>query len=222
MPGKTPVAVLATIEDAEHERSTREAEIRIRVANPFICCHSHAHRSRLPEPVFCDWLRDAGLEPPKPTSKGIYNWILWWNTKHKKFTPEQISHVWAGLDLVRFFEVGSREAGQTAYAVTQVNWEYNDNWMVPADEGGFVVKVFRKFAAAEKYRREQEEREQERHAPDAPHRGMAYETTRWAGQDQWPFTPQVESDNEDEVTFSQGDRVPHYEIVEIELNTVTK
>jgi hypothetical protein len=54
------------LEEAEADRARREADVRARVKNPFICGPNHAARSRLPEPVFEDWLRDAGMEPRQP------------------------------------------------------------------------------------------------------------------------------------------------------------
>src|SRR5262245_63710009 len=116
MPGAVAIGALPTLEEAEVDRAAREAEIRARVGNPFICGPNHAARSRLPEAIYHDWLREVGVEPLQPGQKEPVNWIGWWQQARMHFTPEQIAHVWGGLDRVRFFEVVARRAGSVGYA----------------------------------------------------------------------------------------------------------
>src|SRR5438094_9028536 len=165
MPGAVTVGALPTAEEAEAERARREAEVRARV-NPFTCGATHAERSRMPQEIFHDWLRDVGLEPPAVMASLACDWPGWWTHHEPALSPEQISHVWAGLDRVRFFEVLPRREGSVGYAVVRVEWEYNDQWMEPGAEGGTPWKVFRRWAAAEEYRRKLEEEEQRSRAPD--------------------------------------------------------
>jgi hypothetical protein len=156
MPGSTPIGALATLEEAEADRARREAEVRAKV-NPFWCGSTHAMRSHMPEHIFHDWLRDVGLEPPAVMASLQYDWPGWWTALLPTLTPEQSAHVWNGLDRVRFFEVAARPEGSVGYAVVLVQWEYNDVWYEPGHEGGSPYKVFRRWAAAEQYRRELED-----------------------------------------------------------------
>src|SRR5579883_300465 len=223
MPGSVVIGALPSLEEAEHDRAHREAEVRARVANPFICGPNHASRSRLPEPIFCDWLRDAGIEPLQAGQKKPVNWVGWWEQARVRFTPQQPAHVWAGLDRVRFFEVITRPEGSVGYAVVRVDWEYNDNWMEPGTEGGTPIKVFRKWEKAEQHRRELEEKK--RHdlgyssAEDsADDRGARYETTRWTEEELWPLGSSPNGlHSEISTTFAYGGTAPFYEIVEVDL-----
>lgn len=223
MPGTAASSVLPTLEAAEADRSHREAETRARVANPFICGPNHTARSRLPEPVFADWLRDASIEPPVAQGQPV-NWTEWWEQMHKSLSPEQVEHVWAGLDRVQFFEVVARPAGSVGYAVVKIEWEYNDQWFTPGDEGGTPLNVFRTRAAAESLWRQLEQQEQADYAPDPdallqPERtGGRFETTRWSDDVRWPMgLTSAGLLHYKCATFVHGDTAPFYEIVEIEL-----
>jgi len=213
MPGFTPVGALPSFEEAEADRRRREDEVRARVVNPFICGPNHAARSRLPEPVFCDWLRDAGIEP---TSS---DWVEWWEQVRANLSAEQISHVWAGLDRVRFFEVVARPEGRIGYAVVNVEWEYNDDWMEPGAEGGAPLKVFRRWAAAEALRRDAEEFARYDRQPD-PYDDdpMRYDVQRWEVEAFWPLGPPPKGPHRfDNAVLLGSGEVPFYEIVEVEL-----
>jgi hypothetical protein len=213
MPGYTPVGALPTFEEAEDDRRRREAEARERVVNPFLCGPNHAARSRLPEPVFCDWLRDAGIEPPAS------DWGAWWTAIRPSLSAEQVGHVWAGLDRVRFFEVVARPEGRVGYAVVSVEWEYNDNWMEPGAEGGTPLKVFRRWAAAEAYLRQSEEEVRRIYQPDPyDDEPMRFDVQRWANETHWPLGPDPVGRPDYETTaFASGLEAPFYEIVEVEL-----
>lgn len=212
MPGSTPVGALPSFEEAEADRRRREEGVRERVANPFICGPNHAARSRLPEPMFCDWLRDVGIEPPQS------DWVAWWNRLRPSLSAEQISHVWAGLDRVRFFEVVARPEGSVGYAVVNVLWEYNDNWMEPGAEGGTPLKVFRRWVAAEACRAENEAAMRLQRAPGADRENsMHYETKRWADEAFWPLANPNSLNVWDNPQLVCGDEATFYEVVEVEL-----
>jgi hypothetical protein len=218
MPGAVPVGALPTIEEAEADQGRREAEVRARIPNPFICGPDHAARSSLPEPIFQDWLRDAGIEPTQTGQNQPVNWFGWWEQAHKRLSAEQIAHVWAGLNRVRFFEVVTRPEGHIGYAVVRINWEYNDSWYEPDAEGGTPVKVFRKWAAAEERRHELD--------PnwggwdlvnDDARTGRYYEVARWTDEAFWPLGPTPAEEAEADVNTRFSHDRPLYEVIEIEL-----
>ncbi|MBN9119944.1 MAG: hypothetical protein J0I06_12410 [Planctomycetes bacterium] len=218
MPGFAPFGALPSFEEADADRARREAEVRARITNPFVCGPNHAARSRLPEPIFCDWLRDVGIEPMQLGQQEPLNWDGWWEQARGNITAEQVAHVWDGLDRVRFFEVVARPEGCIGYAVMAVDWEYNDNWFEPGAEGGTPVKVFRRWADAEACRRENEEAMRHVRAPDPHDDPMRFETTRWTDEAFWPLGPPVNGcPAYENATFTHGGAAPFYEIVEIEL-----
>lgn len=216
MPGATAVGARPTFEEADADRAEREAEVRARVGNPFLCGPTHAVRSRLPEPIFCDWLRDAGLDPPAELPA---DWAKWWAGVRDRPSAAQVAHLWAGLDRVRFFEVVARPAGSVGYVVVRVQWEYNDQWMEPGAEGGEPMKVFRARAAAEAYRREREDAERaERAEPPDDEDAMRYETTRWADEADWPLGTRPGGRwRYEDAMFARAEAAPFYEVVEVEL-----
>lgn len=221
LPGAVTLGALPSFEEAEADRAQREAAVRERV-NPFVCGPNHAARSRLPELIFCDWLGDAGIEPPTANALFQRDWARWWERVGPELGAEQVAHVWAGLDRVRFFEVVGRPEGRIGYAVVVVDWEYNDNWMEPGDEGGTPCKVFRRWADAEACRAAWERAMTLDRGPD-PMEGpdewtMQFEVTRWADEALWPLKPLSNGRQPDEsVPFVYGNEAPFYEIVEIEL-----
>jgi hypothetical protein len=214
MPGSVAIGALPTLEEAEADRARRESEVRARIANPFICGPSHAARSRLPEPIFQDWLRDAGIEPTQRGQKEPVNWFGWWEQARVNLSAEQVAHVWAGLDRVRFFEVAARPEGRIGYAVVRVEWEYNDSWFEPGAEGGAPFKVFRRWAAAEEYRRELEHHDR----GSSAQRTARYDVTRWADELHWPLgSPSEGPSYSQSATIAHGGEVPLYEVIEVEL-----
>jgi hypothetical protein len=150
------------------------------------------------------------------------DWVGWWQQAHARLSAEQVAHVWAGLDRVRFFEVATRPAGGVGYAVVRVTWEYNDTWYEPGAEGGAPLKVFRRWASAEEYRRELEAHDRPERAPN-PEDGIdewttRYDVTRWAAEADWPLGPPHDGRlYHQDATFAHGGEAPLYEIVEVEL-----
>src|SRR5262245_4291399 len=139
LPGGTRVAAFATFEEADLDRALRETEVRSRM-NPFSCGTTWHALTTLPEPVFVDWVGDAGLTPPNYT--GIDAWSGWWQRWNAEWSAEQLWRVWEGLNRVRFFEVIERPVSAVAFAVVRVMWEYNDSWYEPGEEGGRTIRAF--------------------------------------------------------------------------------
>src|SRR5439155_19064065 len=68
-PGHVRVASFDTADEAEAYRRQHEARARAAV-NPFAGgLAAPAEQTSLPEEVFCDWLTDHGVEPPKKVKK---------------------------------------------------------------------------------------------------------------------------------------------------------
>jgi hypothetical protein len=217
LPGRVALASFADAEEAEADRRAREAEARRGVGNPFRCGPALPYLTSFPEPVFLDWLQDAGVQPPQPGSAaGRRDWAAWWDAQQEGLSPPQRARVWDGLDKVRFFDVVPRPAARTAYAVVRVLWEYNDNWMEPGGEGGDCVRAFRRRADAEAYRdllEEQARREHRQLDPDEEPSGHErYEVDRWRRS---PF-----DDKSDPYLFETvpAQEATFYEVVEIEVD----
>jgi hypothetical protein len=147
-PGEVAVASFATIEEAEAERAKREDGYRAGV-NPFACGPAVQYWTHLDEPRLRDWLMDHGIAPPKAKEDGATNWADWWKKNRKKLGPEKRAVVWEILGKVRFFAVREEPARPVGYAVTAVNWQYNDEYYDADPEGGEVITVFRSRERAE-------------------------------------------------------------------------
>ena len=143
------VACFDTFDDADLYRSACEAEAR-RSVNPFRYGGAALfYQSSLDAPRLHDWLMDAGIEPPtEPLEHAA--WIAWWDASARTWSAEQLAHVWAALDKVRFFTV-SAEQPSKVYVIQELNWLWEDEPTLQADyEGGNVVRAFRSKAAAKK------------------------------------------------------------------------
>jgi hypothetical protein len=105
--------------EAFHKRLEQRARARLPRANPFLLCRdwdmNYEVVTSLPEFALFDWLQDVGLTRPEPlphvrTEKlSSSDWYRWWQTTVDTMTPEQLDHMWRGLDRVRFYEVVSLE-----------------------------------------------------------------------------------------------------------------
>jgi hypothetical protein len=213
MPGVVTVGTFSTFDEAEAERRLKEGEVRKRV-NPFACGQSLSYQTHLPEPIFLDWLRDVSLEPPEPAD-GQRDWVGWWDRLRDKLSEEQIAHVWAGLDRIGFYEVIERRCA-VGYAVVEVNWEYNDNWYEPGQEGGTPVQVFlrRDVAEACLMRLNGEAVSEESDENELNPEGD-YEANRWLDEPNWPFIGPMEDYRT--TKFVRGSAAVRFEIVEVEL-----
>jgi hypothetical protein len=59
-----------------------------------------------PEPIFDNWIRDCGLEPPQPVApQQRRDWPAWWDAQVAQMSQAQIARMWQALDQVRFFEI---------------------------------------------------------------------------------------------------------------------
>jgi hypothetical protein len=149
LPGEHHESAFAGEDEARADADRREADARLRI-NPFHCGTTWADRCSMPEPVFSDFLRDAGIEPPVP-KKGrsrskppeAPDWAAWWDRNAGKMSAAQHDRVWQGLDRLRFYEVSERPIRPVAYAVVAVQWNYNDNWYYPGSEGGHTQAAYR-------------------------------------------------------------------------------
>ena len=197
LPGETRVAAFGDFDAAEADRATREEAAR-KLVNPFRCGTVWADRSRLPEPVFRDFIKDAGLEPPAivapafdPSSPrylpGVRikhlidtqatefpTWADWWDTTAPTLSAELVARVWEGLDRVRFFQAEERPVRAVAFAVVEISWNYNDEWFYPAAEGGAPHTAYRtrERADAECARMNAEARERWRSRLNLPAPGV--------------------------------------------------
>lgn len=206
LPGEVRLGAFDTFDAADGDRRTREAEVRARV-NPFKCGTAWHALTALPEAVFRDWVRDTGLEPPPAGAPT--DWLAWWDGTQDARTAEQTERVWDGLTRVRFFDVLERPAGEVAFAVVRVMWEYNDAWYEPGAEGGRTVKAFRsrERADAECARLEAEGRRQW-------YDRCRIEAGRWELAD-WPALGDRSGVDSEKAFGRIGVRL--YEVVEIDL-----
>lgn len=97
-----PVVAFTIRDAAEVEAARLEAEARTKM-NPFAHGKGIEDRTSMPETVFCDWLEDAGIQPPGIDQDS--DWADWWQANAAGWTPHQRDKVWEALDLVRFFSV---------------------------------------------------------------------------------------------------------------------
>jgi hypothetical protein len=215
LPGETRVAVFADFDSAEADRVKRETAART-IVNPFRCGTTWGERSHMPEHVFRDFIKDAGLEPPtidevpetdeagKPLTwparkakleeilpPGTYrSWEAWWEAVSPTLSAEQVARVWEGLDRLRFFRVEERPVRAVAYVVVEIQWNYNDEWYYPPAEGGGAHTAYRtrERAEVECARLNAEAREEWRDSLDLPDPNEAAEGME--GYEAYPFDMQ--------------------------------
>ncbi len=212
LPGSNRVAAFADREAAEADRWAREVAAR-RTVNPFRCGTTWAERSHLPEPVFRDFINDAGVEPPTlvplpdtdengkplsgferryvpraPAPAGTFrDWAAWWDATAPNLSAEQVARVWEGLDRVRFFRVEERPVRSVGFVIVEVQWNYNDEWNYPPPEGGGPHTAYRtrERAAAECARMNAEARENWRQQLNLPAPGAGAGNRE--GHEAFPF-----------------------------------
>ncbi|HZY87645.1 MAG TPA: hypothetical protein VFE78_22590, partial [Gemmataceae bacterium] len=141
LPGTTRLQSFPTWEEAEADRRRREAVARAQV-NPFLCGGPALHyQTGLDDDRLHDWLRDAGLAPPKPGKKGR-DWAGWWQKAQRRMTALQREKVWEALDKVRFFEVVESPRRPVIYVLATINWAWNGEWLLAESEGGLSNAAF--------------------------------------------------------------------------------
>jgi hypothetical protein len=97
-----PLLAFTSREAAEADAARRERLERAE-RNPF--CHGRTtqERTSMPEEVLCDWLTDAGIDPPGIDEDD--DWAAWWVSIADDLSELQRDKAWEALDLVRFFRV---------------------------------------------------------------------------------------------------------------------
>jgi hypothetical protein len=229
-PGSTRIASFDSADEAEKFRRDNEAIARAAV-NPFAgSLASPTEQTSLPENVFCDWLTDHGIDPPKQAKKtGQRDWSAWWEKSSKKWNDAQRSSVWDRLDRVSFFRVSERPKRPVVYAVVKVVWGYNDEWYYPGSEGGETLTVYRSHDKAEKVAAEMNSDAREEWGMAFTDFDMGYEP---AGLNQFdlegrllpgqnpfgePITSGVVDEEGEEWHTFAPEQVAFFEVVEIEL-----
>jgi hypothetical protein len=108
-----------TREEAEAECARLERELRQN--SPFGIWQqaSLCDLTSLEPNIFCDWLHDAGIEPPKPDEAGGRNWEVWWDESSRKWSDEQREHAWKAMDRVRGYEVVEVKPTRTLYVIVE-------------------------------------------------------------------------------------------------------
>jgi len=99
----SPVKAFADLSRADAFCRERERERRERV-NPFEHGRKLSDLTHFDAGRLCDWLLDAGLDPPGPKVR-IVGWRKWWADTRRGLSDYQRAKVWEALDRVRFFEV---------------------------------------------------------------------------------------------------------------------
>jgi hypothetical protein len=140
MPGSTRLASYPSRAEAEAEAARRERNARQRV-NPFTCGADLVALTSMPEPIFLDWIQDAGFTPPTPDAWDLRDWPAWWDALPAD--PEPRARVWEAFDKLRFFLVVERPNVPVGYAVLSRCWQYNDEYYYLNHEGGQVQAVYR-------------------------------------------------------------------------------
>jgi hypothetical protein len=232
LPGDARMGTFPTAAEADAAARAREEKVR-REVNPFSFGMTWPERSHLPEPVYCDFLRDAGVEPPAEQDR---DWAKWWVATSSTLTDAQKARVWEGLGKVRFFDVAERPRRAVAYAVVEVDWTFNDQWYYPGPEGGEVQLAYRARARAEQEceRRNAEARANWRRILRLPVPGSAA-ANRWEGAELYPFhletryfpdqnpfgplprPPTRDHNGEDGSGYWAVEEVPFFEVIEFDL-----
>jgi hypothetical protein len=115
-----------TRERAEAKCAKLERELREH--NPFDIWQqaSLCDLTSLEPNIFCDWLQDAGIEPPKPDSSGGRDWEAWWDESSPHWSDEQREHAWKAMDRVRGFEVVEVKPTRKLYVIMKRGWLWFD------------------------------------------------------------------------------------------------
>ncbi len=146
--------------------------------------------------VFCDWLLDAGIDPPPAARDGSRDWEGWYDRVEGDWDDSARAHFWQGLEQPRFYRVSKRPS-RKAHAVLELgrrNGNSEQGWVgwtnghQPPDWTGDeecrrTVAVFRSRAAAERHRREREEQARQSPRRPQPEEGPLFELAEvdWVG-----------------------------------------
>ncbi len=149
--GAREVASFDDEEEARRHCAELERGLRSTV-NPFGLRQGLVGLTSLGTGVFCDWLLDAGIDPP-PEVDGRRDWAGWYGRCQGVWDEARRARVGEALDLLRFFRVAERPA-RKGYVVLEVGWLWHDEPpFSTAPECRRAVEVFADRAAAERRRR---------------------------------------------------------------------
>jgi hypothetical protein len=155
--GSMEEASFDTEEEARRECDRLERKIRQELG-PF--CGWQGDLSMLVSlspAVFCDWLLDAGIDPPPAAEDGSRDWKDWYDRVEGDWDDLARERFWQGLEQPRFYRVSKRPS-RKAHAVLELGrllYDRSPDWT--GDECRRTVAVFRNRGAAERHRREWEE-----------------------------------------------------------------
>jgi hypothetical protein len=151
----------ASFEDKDEARrwcAELEREAR-RLVNPFLVRTGLAGMTSLEPGVFCDWLLDAGIEPP-PEPYGA-DWPGWYDRCQAGWDEAKRERFWKALDLLRFYRVVER-VSRRCYVVLEVGWLwYDEPPYDTAPECRRAVEAFSSRTAAERRRCELDRQRQQ-------------------------------------------------------------
>ncbi len=219
LPGSTRLQTHATLARAERDRAEREGQVRGQV-NPFLCAgEALSYQARFDEGRLCDWVLDAGLEPPPAGKKGR-NWAKWYVQSADHWTDYQRGKVWEALDKVCFFEVVERPARPVVYLVVRIGWRYNDDWYEAEPEGGKVFPeyyAFRDRARAVEDCEENNKMAREVWAEDVEEDATFDVLERWRRQEGELALRPPEKRPEHEQHLLPAEEVPFWEVIEVEV-----
>src|SRR5262249_3925880 len=136
-------------DEADADRAAREANARRRL-NPFRFGERPEDITSFPEPILCDWVLEAGLEPPEEPATGNRDWAGWSAALGGRLTPRHRARMWEACNRLRFYAVEERPDVPVGYAVVKRNLHSTDRGRVyTGSEGGTIHKVYRTRLQAE-------------------------------------------------------------------------
>jgi hypothetical protein len=141
LPSADGVATFGSFDEAEADRSEREADARAG-ENPFrFGGASVFFQSSLDGPRLHDWLMDAGIDPPESELRHA-DWRGWWDAFAHTWSADQLAHAWAAFDKVRFFDVAETPP-ETAHVTVAIANDHRRN-PVPRIERARLLGVSRR------------------------------------------------------------------------------
>jgi hypothetical protein len=194
--GPAVVATFATREEAEADRAARLSELR-GLSSPFDFCQGCLSALTSLEPgILCDWLLDAGIDPPAADADGNRDWDGWWDRSEADWSPLQRERAWQAFDRVPLFDIIEQKPPRKLYVVMEVGWYWFDE--PPFHSGPETQRPVEAFTSREKAEQRRAELEAARRA--------GY---RWDDEFQW-----VGAGGEDQ--YGETEYAPFYQVVEID------
>ncbi|MFO0798549.1 MAG: hypothetical protein U0804_13820 [Gemmataceae bacterium] len=208
-PGERRIAWYDTADEAVADQRRREQLVR-EGHNPFRFGTGWHHLTTMPMPIYRGWLMAEGIDPPAQDVRDPAGWQDWWDAARESLPAGQRNRTWEGLNRLRFHDVIARRPSETAYCVSRILWDYDDNWYHAGHEGGEPLKLFRTRERAERER----ERLEATVATDASARGYAH----YLARDPELFLEYLDDEGGYRSALLESVApVPHFEVVEIDL-----